>query len=123
MFNPAHPSPAKLVLNTMGMIESASGWILSPAYDVLNVAILIPEDKEELALTLDGEKEKLKKEHFVKSAKVLELSDKQKDGLFKRMISNKPKAIQWIDRSFLSDEMKAAWLEILESGYRQIKLS
>ena len=41
-----------------------SGWVLSPAYDLLNVAIVLPEDTEELALTLVGKKKKLKREHF-----------------------------------------------------------
>ena len=32
------------------------GWGLAPAYDLLNVAIILPEDTEELALTLAGKK-------------------------------------------------------------------
>ncbi|NQU53198.1 MAG: hypothetical protein HQ522_11745 [Bacteroidetes bacterium] len=46
------------------MIKNPTGWVLSPAYDLLNVAIVIPGDKEELALTLAGKKKKLKREHF-----------------------------------------------------------
>ena len=38
------------------MMESLSGWVLAPAYDLLNVAILIPEDTEELALALIGKR-------------------------------------------------------------------
>jgi serine/threonine-protein kinase HipA len=39
-------------LKNFSMIESASGWILSPAYDLLNVSIINPDDNEELALTM-----------------------------------------------------------------------
>ena len=53
-------------LKNFSMIESPSGWVLSPAYDLLNVSIELPEDTEELALTLDGKKKKLKREHFEK---------------------------------------------------------
>lgn len=43
-------------LKNFSIIRSSSGWILSPAYDLLNVAIINPEDKEELALTIEGKK-------------------------------------------------------------------
>jgi serine/threonine-protein kinase HipA len=51
-------------LKNFSMIEGPSGWVFAPAYDLLNVAILLPDDKEELALTLGGKKKKLKREHF-----------------------------------------------------------
>ena len=104
------------------MIEAGSGWVLSPAYDLLNVALLIPKDTEELALTLDGKKKKLKREHFEKLGKVLELTDKQTDGVFRRMIKNKPLAIQWIEKSFLSDELKSDYIKLLEARYMLLKL-
>jgi len=109
-------------LKNFSMIKSPSGWILAPAYDLLNVSIILPEDKEELALTLEGKKKKLKKEHFVKFGIGLELTEKQIDSVFKRMLANKFSAIEWIDRSFLSDKMKDAYKEKLESRYTQLKL-
>lgn len=51
-------------MKSFSMIDNPSGWVLSPAYDLLNVAIVLPEDSEELALTLAGMKKKLKREHF-----------------------------------------------------------
>jgi len=109
-------------LKNFSMIKSPSGWILAPAYDLLNVSIILPEDKEELALTLEGKKKKLKKEHFVKFGIGLELTEKQIDSVFKRMLANKFSAIEWIDRSFLSDKMKDAYKEKFESRYTQLKL-
>lgn len=105
-------------LKNFSMIQSASGWMLAPAYDLLNVAIINPDDNEELALTIDGKKRKLKKEHFVQLGKVLGLTEKQIQGVFSRMLKNKPKAMQWIAISFLSDEMKVAYKELLESRYK-----
>ncbi len=43
-------------LKNFSMIESKSGWVLSPAYDLLNVTIVFPEDTEELALTIARKK-------------------------------------------------------------------
>lgn len=107
-------------LKNFSMIESPSGWVLAPAYDLLNVAIVFPEDTEELALTLEGKKKKLKREHFERLGKGLELTDKQIQGVFKRMIKYKPKAIEWIDKSFLSDVMKKAYINILETRYEHL---
>jgi serine/threonine-protein kinase HipA len=109
-------------LKNFSMIESASGWILAPAYDLLNVAIVFPEDTEELALTLEGKKKKLKREHFERLGSGLGLTDKQVQGTFNRMIKHKPKAIQWIEKSFLSSEMKEAYVHVLEARYRQLSL-
>ncbi|MEX0812580.1 MAG: HipA domain-containing protein [Chitinophagales bacterium] len=109
-------------LKNFSMIESPSGWVLAPAYDLLNVAIIIPDDKEELALTLAGKKRKLKRAHFEELGNNLGLTQKQTQATFKRMIKSKAKAFSWINRSFLSSEMQTAYKEVLESRYKQLDL-
>jgi serine/threonine-protein kinase HipA len=101
-------------LKNFSMIESPSGWVLSPAYDLLNATILNPDEEEELALTMVGKKKKLKRGHFVQLGEGLGLTDKQIQGAFNRIKSNIPKVIQWLDRSFLSDNMISAYKEVLE---------
>ena len=110
-------------LKNFSMIENPSGWVLSPAYDLLNVAIVLPEDSEELALTLVGKKKKLKREHFEQFGEGLGLTAKQIKGSFNRMIKNKSKGFNWIDRSFLSKNMKIAYKELLEERYIQLELN
>lgn len=109
-------------LKNFSMIESPSGWVLSPAYDLLNVAIVFPEDAEELALSLVGKKKKLKQEHFEQLGKGLGLTSKQIKGAFNRTIKNKQSAFDWIDRSFLSNEMKVAYNKVLEGRFKQLEL-
>ena len=104
------------------MIESFSGWVLSPAYDLLNVAVIFPEDEEELALTLAGKKKKLKREHFEQLGKGLDLTDIQINRAFTRIVKNKSKALEWIDRSFLSGDMRTAYKEALEAKFKQLGL-
>lgn len=108
-------------LKNFSMIESTSGWKLAPAYDLLNVTIVLPEDTEELALTLGGKKSKLKKEHFEQLGIDLELTDKQIKGVFKRMLKNKNKAFKLIEASFLSDAMKLSYKIILDNRYKRIE--
>lgn len=107
-------------LKNFSMIESPSGWVLSPSYDLLNVAIVFPDDKEELALTLGGKKKKLKRENFVQLGIDLGLTVKQVKGTFKRMLKNKTKAMDLIDQSFLSDKMKVSYKEVLVAKYAQL---
>ena len=88
------------------MIHSGDIWTLAPAYDLLNVAIVNPDDTEELALTIEGNKKKLKWEHFERLGINLGLNQKQIKGIAKRFKKNKPIAIQWINNSFLSEQYK-----------------
>lgn len=107
-------------LKNFSMIQSASGWLLAPAYDLLNVVIVNPEDKEELALTLEGKKSKLKRDHFKSLGKGLGLTDKQIQGVFNRFYKKKNDAMKWINASFLSVEMKEKYKTVLLERYLRI---
>ena len=104
-------------LKNFSMIESNSGWVLSPAYDLLNVAIANPDDTEELALTLSGKKRKFKKEHFVNFGEVLGLNTKQINTVFKRFLNKKEDLIKIIHNSFLSKKMKQNYIDVLLKRY------
>jgi len=104
-------------LKNFSMIHSGDDWLLSPAYDLLNVIMVNPDDTEELALTLEGKKKKLNRAHFEKFGKDMGLNDKQVEGVFKRFIKQKQTAFDWIDRSWLSDEFRKQYKEILEKRY------
>lgn len=108
-------------LKNFSMIESPSGWILAPAYDLLNVAIVNPDDTEELALTIEGKKKKIKWIHFKHLGEGMGLTSKQIQGVYSRMHKNKPKAIELIEKSFLSDGMKEAYKNLLEARYEQLQ--
>ncbi|MDP3352953.1 MAG: HipA domain-containing protein [Flavobacteriaceae bacterium] len=108
-------------LKNFSMIQTNSGWVLAPAYDLLNVTILNPSDKEELALTIEGKKQKLKWEHFERFGLGLGLSDKQLGGVTKRFMKNKNNALSLIDHSFLSQEMRTMYKEVLLERFSRIK--
>jgi len=110
-------------LKNFSLIEGTTGWVLAPAYDLLNVAIVLRDDTEEQALTIEGKKKKLNQSHFTNFGKGLGLTDKQIQGVFKRMHKNKALAYSWIDKSFLSEELKEAYKNILNLRYTQLGLS
>ncbi len=107
-------------LKNFSMIQTDFGWSLSPAYDLLNVTILNPEDKEELALTIEGKKKKLKLEDFEQLGKTLGLTSKQFIGVFKRFHDNKKTAFSLIDQSFLSEEMKSKYHLLMDERFARI---
>lgn len=110
-------------LKNFSMIEGFSDWLLSPAYDLLNVSIVFPEDTEELALSIAGKKKKLKREHFEQLGEGLGLAPKQIKGAFNRMLKHMPRAFEWVDQSFLSNNLKSAYKEVLEARFNQLKIN
>lgn len=107
-------------LKNFSMINSDEQWVLSPAYDLLNVNIINPDDSEELALTLEGKKKKLKREHFERFGNGLDLTAKQIEGAFKRFSANKARAVEWINNSFLSAEYREKYITLLEERYARV---
>lgn len=107
-------------LKNFSLIKKNMNWVLCPAYDLLNVAIVNPEDEEELALTLAGKKKKLKKEHFIELGEALELNNKQIEGVLKRFFKKKTVALSFIKESFLSKEYQGKYKELLENRYSRL---
>lgn len=87
---------------------------LTPAYDLLNIAIANPKDKEELALTLNGKKSRLKLADFLMASVSMGIEER----ITLQLIDNMRKALPtWEDLiadSFLSEEMKVAYLELIQ---------
>lgn len=104
-------------LKNFSMMRRNENWIFAPAYDLLNVAVVNPEDTEELALTLSGKKRKLKREHFETFGQQLGLNERQIKGTFVRLLKNKNKGEHWIDQSFLSEKYKELYIDLLNKRY------
>lgn len=94
--------------------DSSFGWVFSPAYDLLNVKIIFPQDKEDTALLLGGKKTKFSKGYFTCLAEVLGLNDKQIQTVYKRIPAWYSKALQLIDISFLNNDNKSAFKTMVE---------
>ena len=88
--------------------------ILSPAYDLVNAALVNPKDKEELALTLNGKKSNSKLRDFIQAAEKAGLPDKFILQTVERFNKLLPLWQQTISRSFLSDEHKQAYCDMLQ---------
>ena len=80
--------------------------MLSQAYDLINVHLVFPEDTEELALTLDGRKKKIGRMNFVWAMESSGLESKVIENIIKKFMNATPKWYDFIDISFLSQELK-----------------
>lgn len=93
---------------------------LSPAYDLLNVAIVNPDDTEELALTLNGKKRHISRKDFVEAASMSDISEKVLDRLIANFKQCLPAWERKIDESFLSDEMKIDYKELISKRINKL---
>lgn len=94
-------------------LASDTGWILSPAYDLLNVKLILPKDKEDMALMLGGKKHSFNKGYFDRLGGGLGLNGKQVAAVYKRVIKWLPKALKLIDLSFLTEDRNTEYKNLV----------
>jgi serine/threonine-protein kinase HipA len=106
------------IINRDGIIE------LSPCYDLLNTTIELENASEELALTLKGRKNNLSKAMLINyfGGERCELNDKVITKTVQNIFDVKPVWIQEINNSFLSNEMKEKYLDVLESRFMRLSI-
>jgi serine/threonine-protein kinase HipA len=95
--------------------------VLSPAYDMVATAIVNPDDDEDLALTLNGKKKKIKKSDFVVAFSNLKLDPKQIDNIFKKMEKSKTKWFECIENSFITNDFKLRYKELIEDRFLRLE--
>ena len=110
-------------LKNFSMILKGEDWVFSPAYDLLNVQLHLPEDKEETALTIGGKKSRLTKADFINLGLKFGLSERQIENIFKRFIKAKEKMLELISISFLDEEKKKIYKDLLSHRLEHLKES
>ena len=101
-------------LKNFSLYEPQDGTIrLTPAYDLLNAAILNPKDDEELALTLNGRKKRLKRSDFIAAGETMGIDPKIVDRLIGKYVRLHPRMSEFIGQSFLDEELKNRYNEMI----------
>jgi serine/threonine-protein kinase HipA len=109
-------------LKNFSLMHTDSGVLLSPAFDLLNVNLIYPKDKEDLALTLGGRKRKVKRSDFDQFSMSLGLTDLVRDNIYKDFSKQTDKVTASIASSFLTEEYKDRYTEIYLRKLSQIGL-
>ncbi len=99
-------------LKNFSLISQTPGnYVLSQAYDLLNVHLIFPEDDEELALTLDGKKKRIDRKSFERAMASSGLEKKVVENIFNKFKSVARQWYDFIDTSFLPSQLKEKYKE------------
>jgi serine/threonine-protein kinase HipA len=110
-------------LKNFSLLETApeSGdYVLSPAYDLLPVNVIMPEDKEEFALTMNGKKTHLRRNDFLTFAETAGISRKAAETMIRKMLEHLPAWTGLCDASFLPPDMRQALIELMQERSNRI---
>ncbi len=109
-------------LKNFSIIRNKDVISLAPAYDLLNTTIVLPQPEEELALPLNAKKNKLKREDFLDyfARGRLGIPDRVIDKMLADFTKARPEWETLVGISFLSEEMKGKYLQILAERFAGI---
>ena len=110
-------------LKNFSLLENASGgWELSPAYDLVPVQVVLPDDPEESALSLNGKKNRLRRADFLALAEALRLTPKQTGNALARIVSAvRERLPAALDASFLPPAMQEAIASLAASRLARLE--
>ena len=97
------------------------GHVLAPAYDLVATALVNPLDDEDLALTLNGKKKKLKASDFTAAFSTLKIDQRQQENIFNKMKRAREQWSQFIDTSFISIEKQTTMKELIKERFSRLK--
>lgn len=100
-------------LKNFSLYKTPLGFCLTPAYDLLSTLIVMPQDTEELALTLNGKKRKIKRSDFEKAMTASGLNEKVIQNMANKFGKAISKWIDLIDNSFLPNDMKRDYKRLI----------
>lgn len=111
---------ADMHLKNFSLFRPANDYMMTPAYDLLSTALAMPEDDEELALTLNGKKKRIKREDFEIAMRDSGLEEKAISNLFLRFSKAIPKWHELITESFLPLNLQQAYHDKIDKMVRKI---
>lgn len=103
-------------------IEGEDFISLAPAYDLVATKLLIPGDKEQMALQMNGRNSNLSIGDFNKFATYLKINEKAKEASIDRFTESILPMEEFINRSFLSETMKDGYRKLLRERAIMLKM-
>ncbi len=94
-------------LKNFSLIETSFGsgqYYLSDAYDMLPVNVILPQDMDEMALTLNGKKRNLGRKDFILLAENLKLNKTVYIRLLERIVSLEKTYLEMCKNSYMSED-------------------
>ena len=104
-------------LKNFSLIETEEGkseYVLSAAYDMLSTNVVIPEDNEQMALTINGKKQNIRRKDFMIFAETIGVPEKAAEKMIEKTVKLKDKYIAMCKESYLPDDKKEALEKLIE---------
>ena len=111
-------------LKNFSLIETSAAngiYHLSDAYDMLPVNVIMPNDTEELALTLNGKKRNITRRDFLTFAENAGILREAAEKIINRIVSLCDTYIQLCRDSYLPDDMKISLEELIITRISKLK--
>lgn len=103
--------------------KETNAYELTPAYDMVAAQLLLPGDLDDLALNLNGKRRRLKRNDFNEAMLKAHIPEKAIENLWKRIEKGMGEWSGLIDHSFLSQERKENFKELINNKIVQLGLS
>lgn len=95
-------------------------FCISRAYDMLPVNVIMPQDQDELALTLNGKKRNIRRKDLLLFAEHCELNRKTAEKILARLASLEETFLQLCEDSYLSEEQKEMTKTLIRNRINRI---
>ena len=108
-------------LKNFSLLETKEGsgqYLLSPAYDLLPVNVIMPEDKEQFALAMNGKKMNIRKKDFLVFADECGISRNSAEKMIAMLVAKKEKFIAMCNDSLLPEHLKERFANLIEERMR-----
>jgi serine/threonine-protein kinase HipA len=110
-------------LKNFSLLESGEGtgeYSLSPAYDLLCVNTIMPEDTEQFALTMNGKKTNIRKKDFLVFADRCAIPEISAEKMIRKLVSMQERFVSMCEDSLLPEHMKDALTTLIHERLSNI---
>ncbi|QTA90872.1 type II toxin-antitoxin system HipA family toxin [Desulfonema magnum] len=97
-----------------------AGYHLSPAYDIVSSKLVLPDEREETCLSLQGKRNRISKKDFIRLSAHFGLDREQTDSVLSRLNRLKSEIEMMIQKSFLPEQLKTKILEIFGERMKRL---
>lgn len=111
-------------LKNFSLIETDEGnaeYKISAAYDMLSTNVVIPADKEQMALTINGKKQNIRYKDFIVFANTIGLEENIAEKLIKKIVKMENKYLEMCESSYMPNEMKESLNDLIKTRIEVLK--
>ncbi len=107
-------------LKNFAMIRTPSGYQLAPAFDMVNSRLVLPSESDEMALTINGRRNRIDMRDLESFSDFLEMTARQRDNIVSAVHRLAGSVKEMVHQSFLPVDHQKGFLAIFNERYRRL---